>query len=369
MGYFFIHLILFLLGLGVLSEIRRVQKFGRSTLMISLPAEWVKSVGLSPGDTVSIEVMEDGTLRLAPLGMVSGAKEKVLTIKVSKGSSEELLVRAIYAAYLLGTDRIIISAVDNLLSEAHLKSVREVTKNLIGVEMIEHTPGKLVLQVLIDPSKYSASVIIGRMANLVKFMIEHLSTAILEGTPHLLYEVLELEREVDRLYALIVRQLLLSQSNRMLSKYLGIKPALITEYRGVVKAFEEVADALSRAAEILISRDGRILEKLARQESMLKECMDTLALMVDRSHRALTALDPYVVNEVLNLIDEFHNHIRKYHELMFRELGLDEAYLTVREVIEKFNEASRALETVAETAFDIATEKTGSVLDISKAYI
>ena len=52
-------------------EVRRVQKFGRSTLMISLPSEWVKSVGLSPGDTVGIEILDDGSLRLAPLSILT----------------------------------------------------------------------------------------------------------------------------------------------------------------------------------------------------------------------------------------------------------------------------------------------------------
>jgi len=64
-----------------LPEVRRVQKFGRSTLMISLPAEWVKSVGLSPGDAVNIEVLEDGSLRLTPLSLTMKKRERVLKIK------------------------------------------------------------------------------------------------------------------------------------------------------------------------------------------------------------------------------------------------------------------------------------------------
>ncbi|TRM73754.1 histidine kinase, partial [Sulfolobus sp. E5] len=47
-------------------EVRRVQKFGKSTLMVSLPAEWVKEVGLSPGESVYLEVDEDGSLKVYP---------------------------------------------------------------------------------------------------------------------------------------------------------------------------------------------------------------------------------------------------------------------------------------------------------------
>jgi phosphate uptake regulator len=352
-----------------MQEVRRVQKFGRSTLMISLPSEWVKSVGLSPGDTVSIEVLEDGTLRLAPLTMLGKRKERVLRIKVSKGSSEELLIRAIYAAYLLGSDRVEVTAIDNVLSESHLKTIRETVKSLIGMEIIEHMPGKVVIQILIDASKYSASAIIGRMANLVRFMIQHIQASIIDKTPHLLNEVLELEYEVDRLYALTVRQLLLSQTNKTLSKYLGIKPSLVTEYRSIVKAFEEAADALSQIAELLIEKGWVVITKVSAKEELLKECIDTLLLIIDRAHKCLTAMNPYLVNEVLNLITEYYNHIRKYNEIIFKELGLDETYLAIRDIIDKFNYVSRAMENVTEVAFDIALEKTGEELDISRAYL
>ena len=350
-------------------EVRRVQKFGRSTLMISLPSEWVKSIGLSPGDTVGIEVLDDGSLRLAPLSILSRKLERTLTIRVSKGSSESLLIRAIYAGYILGMDKIVVHSVDGILSETHLKVVRRLTKTLIGMEVVEHTPKKVVLQVLIDPSKYSAPTIIGRMANLVRFMIQHIEASIFDKTPHLLNEVIELEDEIDRLHALTVRQLLLSQTNRTLSKYLGIKPALITEYRSIVRAFEEAADALAEIARLLSEKGSKILEKIAMHESVLKEGLNTLFLIVDRSHKSLTSLDPYLINEVLNLINEYYGHIKKYNTMIFKELGLDEAYLTILEFIDGLNAVSRAMETVVETAFDIAIEKTGKELDISRAYL
>ncbi len=352
-----------------MTEVRRVQKFGRSTLMISLPSSWVKSVGLSPGDTVGIEVLEDGTLRLAPLSMMTSKTERSLKIKVSQASSESMLTRALYAGYLLGMDTIVIESVGGILSEEHLKIIRNTVNNLIGAEIIENTPNKITIQVLIDASKYSAATIIGRMSNLVRFMIQHIETAILENKKYLLKEVTELEKEVDRLHALTVRQLLLSQTNRTLGKYLGIKPSLATEYRGVVRALEEASDALNEAAEILMRGGSDVLKKLRDSREMLKECLDTLLLIVDRTDRSIKTLDPYLVNEVINLIKEYYGHVKKYNEMVFKKLGLDESYLIIREFIDRFNEVSREMETVAETAFDIAIEKTGDLLDISKAYV
>jgi len=352
-----------------LPEVRRVQKFGRSTLMISLPAEWVKSVGLNPGDAVNIEVLEDGSLRLTPLSIATRKKERELRVKVSSGSSESLLTRTIYAGYVLGMDKIIIESVSGVLSETHLRIVRDMIRLLIGTEIIEYTPKKIVIQILIDPSKYSTMAVIGRMSNLVRFMVQHIETAITENKPHLLNEVRELENEVDRLHALTARQLILTQVNKMIGKYLGIKPTLATEYRAVIRAYEEAADTLDKAANILLSNGKEVIEKIRSKHDVFKEFIDMLLLIIDRVDRCLSQPDPYLVNEALNLIVEYRNHIRKYNEMLFRELGLDKTYLTIREFIERLGEAANALETIAETAFDIAVEKTGDVLDISKSFV
>jgi len=352
-----------------LPEVRRVQKFGRSTLMISLPAEWVKSVGLNPGDAVNIEVLEDGSLRLTPLSIATRKKERELRVKVSSGSSESLLTRTLYAGYVLGMDKIIIESVSGVLSETHLRIVRDMIRLLIGTEIIEYTPKKIVIQILIDPSKYSTMAVIGRMSNLVRFMVQHIETAITEDKPHLLNEVRELENEVDRLHALTARQLILTQVNKMIGKYLGIKPTLATEYRAVIRAYEEAADTLDKAADILLSNGKEVIEKIRSKLDVFKEFIDMLLLIIDRVDRCLSQPDPYLVNEALNLIAEYRNHIRKYNEMLFRELGLDKTYLTIREFIERLGEAANALETIAETAFDIAVERTGEVLDISKSFV
>ncbi|MEM2735030.1 MAG: AbrB/MazE/SpoVT family DNA-binding domain-containing protein, partial [Candidatus Bathyarchaeia archaeon] len=45
-------------------ERRRIQLVGRSTLTVSLPASWVKRVGLKKGDLVLLSPEKDGSLRI-----------------------------------------------------------------------------------------------------------------------------------------------------------------------------------------------------------------------------------------------------------------------------------------------------------------
>lgn|GEM_PF-3559597 len=45
-------------------HVRRVQRVGYSTFTVSLPIEWVNRVGLKKGDSVSIEIQKDDSLRM-----------------------------------------------------------------------------------------------------------------------------------------------------------------------------------------------------------------------------------------------------------------------------------------------------------------
>ncbi|MFP3209211.1 MAG: AbrB/MazE/SpoVT family DNA-binding domain-containing protein, partial [Nitrososphaeria archaeon] len=55
---------------------RKAQKIGYSTLAVTLPKDWVKQVGIKPGDIVSMIRLEDGSLKIKP-GLVKEEGEKV----------------------------------------------------------------------------------------------------------------------------------------------------------------------------------------------------------------------------------------------------------------------------------------------------
>ena len=334
-------------------EVRRVQKFGKSTLMVSLPAEWVKAVGLRPGDPVSIDVLNDFSIRVTPLSLGRQSKEFTTSIKVGKEAPEQLLSRVVYALYLLGADRIEVLCDENVMPENLLRSLRNIARTLIGVEITEYSPSRIVLQVLVDSTKYSAIAVISRMLELVKSMFEYIETYVASGAAHLLYEVQELEVEVDRLNALIVRQLIESMKLKGVSRQSGLSDALVTEYRSIAKSLEEVADALSEIAAILQERGGMLLEKMRREVNVLGECIDMAVLILERIGKTLAHEDIAVANELLDLVAEYRSHFKKYADLMYRSLGLDEAYVSVKDVLERFAVVGKSLESIAESVFDI----------------
>lgn len=334
-------------------EVRRVQKFGKSTLMVSLPAEWVKLVGLRPGDPVSIDILEDNSVRVSPLSAGKQSKVFSTSINVSRNASESLLGRVIYALYLLGVDRIEVLSEESVMPENLLRSLRNIAKTLIGVEITEYSPSRIVLQILIDSSKYSATAVINRMLELVRSMFEYIETYVASGAIHLLQEVQELEVEVDRLNALIVRQLVDLIKHKGLAKQLGVGDTLATEYRSIAKSLEEAADALSEIAIILQERGPTLLEKMRKEISVLSECIDMAVLIIDRIIKTLNHEDLTLANELLDLVAEYRGHFKKYADLMYKTLGLDEMYLSIKDMLERFAVAGKSLESIAESVFDI----------------
>jgi len=334
-------------------EVRKVQRFGRSTLMVSLPAEWVRAVGLRPGDPVSIDVLDDMSIRVIPLSLSKQSKVLTSRVVVGKDASELLLGRVIYALYLLGVDRVEVVSEERVMPESLLRSLRSVAKSLMGVEITEYSPNRIVLQILIDSSKYSAITVIDRMLELVRSMFEYIETYVASGAIHLLREVQELEVEVDRLNALIVRQLVDLVRHRDLAKQLGVKDALATEYRNIAKSLEEAADALSEIASIMVDRGVPLLEKMKREVTVLSECIDMAILIIERISKALTQEDIALANELLDLVAEYRGHFKKYADLMYKTLGLDETYLSIKDILERFAVAGKSLESIAESVFDI----------------
>src|SRR3990172_2201796 len=88
------------------NEIRKLQRMGRSTLVVSLPSDWIKKHGLHPSDKIVVETEEDGSIVLRPESTISLQTEKQCVIRASKCPDEKFLLRLIVGAYLMGCDTV-----------------------------------------------------------------------------------------------------------------------------------------------------------------------------------------------------------------------------------------------------------------------
>jgi phosphate uptake regulator len=233
-------------------DLRKVQKFGKSTLMISLPAEWVKSVNLKPGTSVYIDVDEDGGLKVYPPTYNPQGTKHEIQIKISENTDPDLLERVVRSFYVLGFDRIVIKNEGGIIPNEAMRKLREVSRSLIGLEMIANDLQNVEIRSYIDPTKHNFNVILGQLVNTLKLMVDYLSHGLKSGSRKFIEEILELEKEADRLYFLGLRQLILAQTNKSLAYIIGVPSVQIIGNRIIIKSLEEVADEISEAANMLL---------------------------------------------------------------------------------------------------------------------
>ena len=230
-------------------ETRKVYVSGGSTYVISLPKKWVKKVNLKAGDSLVV------TEQAGALLFETSAIEKeshVKEIRISQMESSEALARIIIANYLVGYDtlKIKLDRKDNL---SYRENVRKIIDYLIGIEIVEDTDDAIILEIMVDYKRMMTNQILQRMFSISRSMLLDLGKAINNRNIGLAKDVIVREREIDRLYFLVVRQLKSAVEHQQIAEKLGIRYQRdCLGYRIIVKVLERIADHIENIAKSYI---------------------------------------------------------------------------------------------------------------------
>ncbi|MFZ3383825.1 MAG: PhoU domain-containing protein [Candidatus Methanoperedens sp.] len=230
-------------------DARKVYVSGGSTYVISLPKKWVKKTNLKPGD--SLMVTEHGSSLL--IGTSAIEKEsRTKEIKISQITSSEALERILIAFYLVGYDTIKIK-VDRKDHLAYREIIRNIMDYLIGVEIVEDTNEAMTLEIMLDYKRMSTMQILQRMFSIDRSMLLDLGKALKNMDIGLAKDIIAREKEIDRLYFLVVRQLKSAVEYQQIAEKLGIESQRdCLGYRIVVKVLERIADHIENIAKSYI---------------------------------------------------------------------------------------------------------------------
>ncbi len=124
---------------------RRLVQHGPATLMVSLPAKWLKKNDLAKGDEINVE--EKGN-ELLLKGSANKTKKQI-EIKIT--SDTESSIRAILTnLYRLSYEKITLNYADDGI----LKVIEKETKSsLIGFEIIKRSKGSCIIENILEHSK------------------------------------------------------------------------------------------------------------------------------------------------------------------------------------------------------------------------
>ena len=258
-------------------ESRRVQLTGGSTLVVSLPREWARSVGIKPKDEVYLAPQADLSLLLLP----GSPKKKTFdsVIEISQKVDEDEILRTFIAHYIAGFD------VVTLRFQSHMPDLRSKLKNhirhkLIGVEIVEETSEKILAQCLHGHVDLPLKKALSRMGILSSGMQLDAVHSLFAGDIDLAKEIVERDDEVDRFSHFIARQLNLAVHNRAMIQELGLQNAQdCLNYRLIVKSIERIADHAAQVAGSTILLEKRKIpdmltehvQKLSKQSNEVYE--------------------------------------------------------------------------------------------------
>ncbi len=292
-------------------DVRKVQMVGYSTLSISLPKDWVKKIGINPGDLVSIIRLEDGSLKVKP--GITGEKETRSHKMVHADTCNEagMLGRVVIALYLTGADTITIVSNSGLLAR-QMGEIKAAVERLNGFGIVEQTSKKVMIQSFIDPTRSPVMNLMKRLHTIAGFMIETSYRALREKSLEHVNEVVMAEEEADRIYWLIVRQLLLSSVRPELQQKIGVEiPINVPGHRLVAKLLEKVGDyAEAMALEVKRVMDDGIEIKEKDVEILGKYTSEALSIYTE-SFMSLASKDTFKANILIESSNMLEDELKK----------------------------------------------------------
>ena len=335
---------------------RKLVRLGKSSLVISLPKDWLRDFNLRAGDEIAILIEKNGCLKVLPPKLISQTKTNPIVINVEKCNQEKLLERLLIASYVVGRDPIIIE--NRLgLTEDQLNETRNVINKIRGIEIVKESPTHIVLRTFLDPTKYPLTGLLRRLTNLIRTMLEYLITAIKEKSQSYLEEIIHIEDEIDRIYFSALRQIFLAHKDETIASSIGIRsPSELLSLRMAIKMFELLADTLADLAEKGLKLQTSVFSQI-NEYSDLKSLLLDISTAMDTITKTLIYGNVALINELLNRIESIRFLSEKVDSFAVRKIRSMELACWVRELSWKLSSILETIRVVAEIAINMVVDK------------
>ncbi len=267
---------------------------------------------------VAFAAHELGEGRLEP-GIPDGRPQKVLRIDMT-GAPPNLLGRLLVGSYITGQDQVIITARRGL-TLAQRRELHRVVDRSLGMSVVVDTPAVVEVQNFVDPRKFELPRLLHRTVQLLRSELQ-ICHATLDGSGAEELPRLEtIEEEIDRLYLLMVRQLLLSSDSPRIARSIDVESH---HYqigdRLVAKVLEVTGDLIHEIGNELVHHLPG-LQRMPRPVLVaIVDRVERLELLLTRSMTAFGRLSVVEANANLNEIAEVLPHDANLGQLIGRRV-------------------------------------------------
>jgi len=255
---------------------RRIMSLGRSSMVISLPKNWMQLNELNKGDVVTLAIQRDRSLAVYP-GSEKKPASKEITLRICQNEDEALISQKIIGSFLNGYSGITLIS-EKIFSIPQRKAIRNVVGRLY-MRIMESDSKGVYIQTLSDESKASLDQAIQRMHLITNSMCEDVFNSLKTNDVSLAKAVFSLDDDVDHFSFFILRLLRNAAQDPVLANTLRIDPLDCMDYQTLVYRIEHTADYVAYIAQHMIILGG-LSQKIPDDllELMVKEGTETVDL-------------------------------------------------------------------------------------------
>jgi len=225
---------------------RRLQKIG-SSILVSLPKEWIDANNLDKTNQVEIETNQNNLSIRIQLSK-RPSKEIKISYPLPKGES---IVPTITGAYLLGFDIIRIIS-KSPISIDDRESVRGSMRRLVGMEIIDEDATNISVQFLLDETSVNPQNILKRMSSIALGMFTDVVSSLESGDKTNLETISNRDAEINRQYFLLVRLIRSTIMDSRLAGIFNLENIDILDYRIAANTLEIAGDTVVELSQSLI---------------------------------------------------------------------------------------------------------------------
>ncbi len=317
-------------------DTRKVQMTGKSTFIVTIPKKWAVDSGLAAGSMVSISYRSDGAIVVTPPGYKAAPRVK----KLEHGKQIDELRRDIIGAYVIGGYQFI-EIRGGSIPQNMKKEIREICQNLIGIEVVEESDAKIVIQDLLDTDEFTIEKGLKRMSSLVYLMLDDMINVLKEKDGTILNEIISRDDDVDRMYLLVSKQYIDRLDPNRITKKDKLNLIESFYYRLAAQNIERIGDHAAKIAGHL--DPASIPEDILIQIMEIGKASQSL---VSHSVESLRHSDKNLANKVLT--------DRKSLNRKVSEIDQSSTVPSIEIILDSFNRISDYAANISELTIDLS---------------
>ena len=232
---------------------RRIMSLGRSSMVVSLPKNWLHLNELKKGDVVSYAIQRDRSLVVYPHAEKK-TTPKEITLHIAPNEDETMITQKIIGSFLNGYSGITLIS-DKIFSVPQRKVIRSIAGRLY-IRIMESDSKGIYIQTLTDESTASLDQAIQRMHLISQSMCEDAIAALKNRDVALAKSVFSLDDDVDQFSFFILRLLRNAAQDPTVANRLRIDPIDCMDHQTLVYRIEHAGDYSSDIAKSIIMMEG-----------------------------------------------------------------------------------------------------------------